>query len=210
MIDLYTWPTPNGRKISILLEELKIKYKVFPINITKNEQFSEGFLKLSPNNKIPAILDHENNISLMESGAIMIYLAEKYNKLLPSHFNGRFKCLEWLAFQTGSQGPMLGQAHHFLKFNKGKSDYSEDRYKTEAKRLYKVMDKQLSENKYLAGEEYSIADIAAWPWIARFEWHQVDLKKHENVASWYTNISSRKAVQKGYDIPSIGASIPKV
>ena len=154
MIDLYTWPTPNGRKISILLEELKIEYKTFPINITKNEQFSEYYLKLSPNNKIPAIFDHENNMSLMESGAIMIYLAEKYNKFLPTNYNERYKCLEWLSFQTGSQGPMLGQAHHFLKFNKGKSEYSEDRYKTEADRLYKVMNKQLSENKYLAGEEF--------------------------------------------------------
>ena len=122
----------------------------------------------------------------------------------------KFKCIEWLSFQTGSQGPMLGQAHHFLKFNKGKSAYAEERYHKEAERLYKVMNNQLMKNRYLAGEEYTIADIAAWPWVARFEWHQVDLKKYEYVATWYTNISSREAVQKGYDTPAIGASIPKV
>ena len=210
MIDLYTWSTPNGRKISILLEELKIDYKVTSINIMKNEQFSESFLKISPNNKIPAIVDKENNITLMESGAIMLYLAEKYNKFLPNDSINKFKCIEWLNFQTGSQGPMLGQAHHFLKFNKGKSAYAEERYHKEAERLYKVMNKQLMKNTYLAGEEYTIADIAAWPWVARFEWHQVDLKKYEYVTTWYTKISSREAVQKGYDVPAIGASIPKV
>tara|TARA_B100001989_G_scaffold89411_1_gene62135 strand:- start:22 stop:654 length:633 start_codon:yes stop_codon:yes gene_type:complete len=210
MIDLYTWSTPNGRKISILLEELKVDYKVTSINIMKNEQFSESFLKISPNNKIPAIVDNENNISLMESGAIMFYLAEKYNKFLPSDPINKLKCIEWLSFQTGSQGPMLGQAHHFLKFNKGKSAYAEERYHKEAERLYKVMNNQLMKNRYLAGEEYTIADIAAWPWVARFEWHQIDLKKYEYVATWYTNISSREAVQKGYDVPAIGASIPKV
>ena len=210
MIDLYTWSTPNGRKISILLEELKADYKVISINIMKNEQFSESFLKISPNNKIPAIVDNENNISLMESGAIMLYLADKYKKFLPSDSINKFKCVEWLNFQTGSQGPMLGQAHHFLKFNKGKSTYAEERYHKEAERLYKVMNNQLMKNKYLAGEEYTIADIAAWPWVARFEWHQIDLKKYEYVATWYTNISSREAVQKGYDVPAVGASIPKV
>ena len=210
MIDLYTWSTPNGRKISILLEELKIDYKVTSINIMKNEQFSESFLKISPNNKIPAIVDKENNITLMESGAIMLYLAEKYNKFLPNDSINKFKCIEWLNFQTGSQGPMLGQAHHFLKFNKGKSAYAEERYHKEAERLYKVMNNQLMKNTYLAGEEYTIADIAAWPWVARFEWHQVDLKKYEYLKTWYTKISSREAIQKGYDVPAIGASIPKV
>ena len=210
MIDLYTWSTPNGRKISILLEELELNYKVIPINIMKNEQFGEDFLKISPNNKIPAIVDHENSISLMESGAIMLYLAEKYEKFLPSDAINRFKCIEWLSFQTGSQGPMLGQAHHFLKFNNGKSAYAEERYHKEAERLYKVMNTQLKKTKYLAGDTYTIADIATWPWIARFEWHQVDIKKYTYVADWYTNISSREAVQKGYDVPSIGASIPKV
>lgn len=210
MIDLYTWSTPNGRKISILLEELEIKYKVYPINIIKNEQFNSSFLEISPNNKIPAIFDHANNISLMESGAIMLYLAEKYKKFLPSLESDRYKCIEWLSFQIASHGPMLGQAHHFIKFNNGKSAYSEERYHKEAERLYKVMNTQLQKCKYLAGKDYTIADIAAWPWVARFEWHQIDLNKYENVASWYTNISSREAVQKGYDVPSIGASIPKL
>ena len=210
MIDLYTWGTPNGRKISILLEELEANYKVIPINIAKGEQFTKEFLEISPNNKIPAIFDHDNNLSLMESGAIMIYLAEKYSKLLPNEWLERIKCIEWLNFQTGSQGPMLGQAHHFLKFNKGKSSYSEKRYHDEAQRLYQVMNTQLKKNKYLAGKEYTIADIATWAWASRFEWHQVDLKKYSYVADWYNKIASREAVQKGYDIPYIGASIPKI
>lgn len=210
MIDLYTWTTPNGRKISILLEELNVNYNLIPINITKNDQFADDFLKISPNNKIPAIFDHENKISLMESGAIMIYLAEKYKNFIPTPYLERIKCFEWLNFQTGSQGPMLGQAHHFLKFNKGKSEYAEERYLNEAERLYKVINIQLEKNEYLAGNEYTIADIAAWPWISRFEWHRVDIKKYKYVSKWYTKISNRKAVQKGYDVPSIGASIPKI
>ena len=210
MIDLYTWSTPNGRKISIMLEELGLEYKVYPINITKNEQYSTDFLKLSPNNKIPAIYDRENKISLMESGTILLYLAEKYNKFFPKGLNEKYKYMEWLSFQIASQGPMLGQAHHFLKFNKGKSEYSEERYHKEAERIYNVMNNQLKKSKYLAGNEYTIADIAAWPWVARFEWHQIDIKKYEYVAGWYTNISNREAVQKGYDIPSISASIPKI
>ena len=210
MIDLYTWSTPNGRKISILLEELEVEYKVYPINIIKDEQFNENFLKISPNNKIPAILDKEKNISLMESGAIMLYLAEKYKKFLPTKFEHRFKCIEWLNFQTASQGPMLGQAHHFLKFYKGRSKYSEDRYYKEALRLYSVMNNQLKKSKFLAGDDYTLADIATWPWVARFEWHSVNLNNFEHVANWYINISNREAVQKGYDIPSIGASIPNI
>ena len=210
MIDLYTWSTPNGRKISIMCEELGIDYKVIPINITKNEQFNDNFLKLSPNNKIPAIYDHEDNISIMESGAILFYLAEKYKKFLPEKKNDRYKLMEWLMFQKSSQGPMLGQAHHFLKFNKGKSHYAETRYKNEAERIYSVMNKRLSISKYLGGEEYTIADIASWPWVARFEWHLVNLKNFKHVADWYINISNREAVKKGYDIPSIGASIPKI
>ena len=210
MIDLYTWSTPNGRKISIMCEELGIDYKVIPINITKNEQFNDNFLKLSPNNKIPAIYDHEDNISIMESGAILLYLAEKYKKFLPEKKNDRYKLMEWLMFQKSSQGPMLGQAHHFLKFNKGKSHYAEKRYKNEAERIYSVMNKRLSISKYLGGEEYTIADIASWPWVARFEWHLVNLKNFKHVADWYINISNREAVKKGYDIPSIGASIPKI
>ena len=210
MIDLYTWSTPNGRKISILLEELGVNYKIIPVNIIKNEQFNKDFLKISPNNKIPAIFDHDTNFSLMESGAIMLYLAEKYKKFIPENFLEKMKCIEWLNFQTCSQGPMLGQAHHFLKFNKGKSEYAEKRYHDEAERLYKVINFQLEKNKYLAGDTYTVAGIAAWPWIARFEWHQVNIKNYKHVANWYTHIANREAVKKGYDLPNIGASIPKV
>ncbi len=210
MIDLYTWSTPNGRKISILLEELLVDYKVIPININKNEQFSADFLKISPNNKIPAILDHENNISIMESGSIMLYLAEKYKNFLPENNQERYACLQWLNFQTASLGPMLGQAHHFLKFNKGKSEYAEKRYHKEAERLYKVMNTKLKNNKYLAGVNYTLADIATWPWVARFEWHKIDIVRYEYVADWFRKIASRDAVKKGYDIPSIGANIPKI
>ena len=210
MIDLYTWSTPNGRKISIMLEELGLEYKVNPINIIKDEQFSDSFLKISPNNKIPAIIDHDNNTTLMESGAILLYLANKYKKFLPNNIDDRNKCIEWLFFQAASQGPMLGQAHHFLKFNKGKSEYAENRYKKEAERLYEVMDKRLSVSDYLGGNEYSIADISSWPWVARFDWHQIEITKFQHVSRWYKQISQRSAVLKGYDIPEIGAKIPTI
>ena len=210
MIDLYTWSTPNGRKISIMLEELGLKYTVKPINIIKDEQFSDSFLKISPNNKIPAIIDHDNDTTLMESGAILLYLANKYKKFLPHSIDDRNKCIEWLFFQAASQGPMLGQAHHFLKFNKGKSEYAENRYKKEAERLYKVMDKRLSVSDYLGGNEYSIADISSWPWVARFDWHQIEITKFQHVSRWYKQISQRSAVLKGYDIPEIGTKIPTI
>jgi GST-like protein len=210
MIDLYTWSTPNGRKISIMLEELGLEYTVKPINIIKDEQFSDSFLKISPNNKIPAIIDHDNDTTLMESGAILLYLANKYKKFLPHSIDDRNKCIEWLFFQAASQGPMLGQAHHFLKFNKGKSEYAENRYKKEAERLYEVMDKRLSVSDYLGGNEYSIADISSWPWVARFDWHQIEITKFQHVSRWYKQISQRSAVLKGYDIPEIGAKIPTI
>lgn len=210
MIDLYTWSTPNGRKISIMLEELGLEYTVKPINIIKDEQFSDSFLKISPNNKIPAIIDHDNDTTLMESGAILLYLANKYKKFLPHSIDDRNKCIEWLFFQAASQGPMLGQAHHFLKFNKGKSEYAENRYKKEAERLYEVMDKRLSVSGYLGSNEYSIADISSWPWVARFDWHQIEITKFQHVSRWYKQISQRSAVLKGYDIPEIGAKIPTI
>ena len=210
MIDLYTWSTPNGRKISIMLEELGLEYTVKPINIIKDEQFADSFLKISPNNKIPAIIDHDSDTTLMESGAILLYLADKYKKLLPNNVVDRNKCIEWLFFQAASQGPMLGQAHHFLKFNKGKSEYAENRYKKEAERLYEVMDKRLSVVDYLGGNEYSIADISSWPWIARFDWHQIEITKFQHISRWYKQISQRSAVLKGYDIPEIGAKIPTI
>ena len=172
MIDLYTWSTPNGRKISIMLEECKLKYNLKPINIIKNEQFDSNFLDISPNNKIPAIVDHDNGVSMMESGAILMYLSEKTGAFLPESNEERWKRDEWLMFQMASLGPMLGQVHHFVKFNSGKSIYAEERYTGEAIRIYKVLEKRLNNSEYVAGKSYGIADISIWPWISRFEWQK--------------------------------------
>lgn len=207
MIDLYTFGTPNGRKVSIALEEMELDYEVHSINIQKNEQFSEAFLKISPNNKIPAIVDHETGVSMMESGAILYYLATKTGKFMPKDPSRHWQAIEWLNWQMGGFGPMLGQAHHFLKYNPGLSEYSEKRYHNEAKRLYGVLNKQLSKNDFVAGE-YSIADMAIWPWAARFGYHQVDLNEFSNVKRWYLKIAERPAVVKGYGIPSLEA-VPK-
>ena len=208
MIDLYTWTTPNGRKVSIMLEEVGLPYTVHPVNIGEDEQFAPEFLKISPNNKIPAIVDHDEGIAMMESGAILIYLAEKTGQLLGADKATRFKTLEWLMFQMGGVGPMLGQAHHFLQFNPEVSDYASARYAQEAQRLYKVMDQRLAEVAFLAGDDYSIADIATWPWISRFEWQRVDLDDFPNVRRWYVDIAGRPAVQKGYDVPKKVGDIP--
>jgi len=207
MIDFYTWGTPNGRKVSILLEELKLDYQVVPINISNKEQFTEEFLTLSPNNKIPAIFDHDTGISLMESGAIMIYLAEKANQLLSKDLRKRIKVIEWLMWQKAGFGPMLGQAHHFLHYNKGKAPYAEERYRSEANRLYSVLNKQLSKSQFVV-EDYSIADIAIWPWVSRYEWQEIDLSEFPNVRSWYKRILAREPVQKGYHIPTQLSDIP--
>jgi len=208
MIDLYTWTTPNGRKVSIMLEESGLPYTVHPIDIGKDEQFAPAFLKVSPNNKIPAIVDHDADIAMMESGAILIYLAEKSGKFLSTNLRTRLKTLEWLMFQMGGVGPMLGQAHHFLHFKPDVSDYASKRYAEEAKRLYGVMDRRLGEVPYLAGSDYSIADIATWPWISRFEWQRIDLNDYPNVRRWYVDITARPAVQKGYDVPKKVSDIP--
>ena len=208
MIDLYTWSTPNGRKVSIALEELELPYTVHAVNISKDEQFDPEFLKHSPNNKIPALHDQETELSLMESGAILIYLAEKTGKLLPTSGAARAKVLEWLMWQMGGLGPICGQGHHFLKYNPGKSAYAEQRFGVEIQRLYGVLDRQLAENAYLAGAQYSIADIASWPWVARFEWHQADLHSFPNVKRWYLELAKRPAVQRGYDVPASGQAIP--
>ena len=210
MFELYTWPTPNGRKVSIMLEELGIEYKSIPVDITKGEQFSEGFLRIAPNNKIPAISDKESGVSLMESCAIMLYLAEKYDKLLPSGVQ-RVRALEWLFWQTSNLGPILGQVHHFIKYNKGKSAYSEERFYEEALRLYSVLDKRLANREFLAGYdegEYSIADIACWPWISRFEWQDIDLKSYPNLCDWYVRIAKRPAVMRGYNVPIYKNKVP--
>ena len=201
-IQLYTWPTPNGRKVSIALEEMGLDYEVHAVNIGKDEQFAPDFLAISPNNKIPAIVDGQR--SLMESGAILLYLAEKTGQLGGSD---RWTTMEWLMLQMGGVGPMLGQANHFLRFNAGKSAYAEQRYADEAARLYGVLDRRLATNDYLAGE-YSIADIATWPWISRWPWHRIDWKDFPNLARWFVAIADREAVQRGWRVPFDAGDIP--
>jgi GST-like protein len=208
MIDFYSWSTPNGRKISIMLEETKLDYKLIPINIIKDEQFDKNFLEISPNNKIPAIYDYDTKISMMESGSILMYLSEKTGIFMPNDDKSRWKRDEWLMFQMASLGPMLGQVHHFVKFNSGKSIYAEERYSAEALRIYGVLNTRLGISQYVAGNDYGIADISIWPWIARFEWQNIDLNKFPNILRWYKEIASRDAVLKGYDMPSMGAAIP--
>ena len=212
MIDLYTWQTPNGRKVSIMLEEIGLDYTVFPINISKDEQFQPHFLEMSPNNRIPAIVDKDNNnFSLFESGAILMYLAEKTGKLINrSNTDEYYRTIEWLMWQMGGVGPMFGQVHHFVKYNKGKSDYAEERYSKEARRLYGVMDKRLNNNQYISGKEYSIADISIWPWTARFDWQEIDLNEFPNVARWYKEMIDRPAVKKGWLVPQNDQVIPSI
>ena len=205
MINLYTWPTPNGRKISILLEELQVPYKVIPINIEKDEQFSKEFSLISPNNKIPAITDLETKTNIFESGAIMLYLANKYRKYLSD--KSYWSIMEWFMFQLTQVGPYLGQAHQFLYYHSGKSKFAEDRYINYVKRVYRTLDSRLENSEYL-GIEYSIADIATWPWVARFERHRVDLKNYPNVLRWYKLISKRSAVIKGYNVVGKFEKIP--
>jgi GST-like protein len=207
MIDLYTWTTPNGRKVSIALEELALPYRAHAIDITKDEQFAPDFLKISPNNKIPAIVDRDAELSLFESGAILVHLAEKAGQLLPSDPRGRARVMEWLMWQMGGFGPMLGQAHHYLHFNPGKAAYAEERFAKEVKRLYGVLDRRLEGEEYVAGD-YSIADIAIWPWASRYEWQKISLDDYPNVKRWYRAIAARPAVVKGYDVPKVTNPIP--
>jgi len=207
MINLYTWPTPNGRKVSILLEEIGIPYKVFAIDITKEEQFSKEFTKISPSNKIPAIVDTENNKSIFETGAIMLYLAKKFNKFIPEDYY--WDVMQWYFFQISQVGPYLGQAHQFLSYHAGKSPYAEEKYTNYVKRVYNTLDERLKKCQYL-GIEYSIADIATWPWIARFEIHKTNLKEYPNVLKWYRLIAKRVAVIKGYNAVGEKLSIPMI
>ncbi len=208
MIELYTWGTPNGRKITIMLEELGLDYNVHPIRIGEGDQFKPEFLAISPNNKIPAIVDTDTGQSVFESGAIMIYLAEKTGKLMPKDGPAHWATLEWLMWQMGGAGPAMGQVHHFVKFNPDASEYASERFLTEAKRLYKVMDTRLADNEFLNGDSYSIADIAVWPWIARHDWQTINLNDYPNVARWYTAIANRPAVQKGWGVPATDQKIP--
>lgn len=202
MIDLYTWATPNGRKVSIALEELGLDYQVFPINIAEGEQFSAEFTSISPNQKIPAILDRENGIRLMESGAILMYLAQKAGKLLPTDPTKYWDTIQWLMWQKSAFGPMLGLALHYLKFNPGKSTYSEQRFRKETYRLYAVLDMQLARREFIIGNEYTIADIATWPWVARHEFQTVDLNDFPQVMAWYLRLAERPAVQAGWGVPT--------
>ena len=205
MIELHTWSTPNGRKVSIMLEECGLPYSVHKVNIGQGEQFRPEFLALSPNNRIPAILDPEGPdgkpLSLFESGAILVYLSGKTGKFLPASTRGKYVALQWLMFQMGGVGPMFGQAHHFLRAAPEQVPYGIKRYTDETRRLYGVLDKRLAESAFLA-DEYSIADIATFPWIARHEWHKVDLAEFPNVKRWYDTINRRPAVVRGMAVPT--------
>ena len=201
MIDLYTWPTPNGHKVHIALEELGLDYRVQPINIGQGDQFGEAFLKISPNNKIPAIVDHDgpggDAVSLFESGAILLYLAEKTGELLPTDSRARLETLEWLMFQMGGLGPMLGQAHHFRQYAPESIDYAIDRYTNEAARLYGVLDRRLADRAWLAGGMYTIADIACFPWIRPYENQGQSLGEYPHLKRWFDAIAERPAVERG-------------
>jgi GST-like protein len=205
MIDLYTWGTPNGRKVSIMLEECALPYRVHPIDISKGDQFTAEFVAINPNSKIPAIVDSDGPdgqaLSLFESGAILIYLAEKTGKFLPSDARGRAETLQWLMFQMGGIGPMFGQTHHFRKFAPEPIPYAIDRYSKETRRLYGVLDTRLSQSEFVAGA-YSIADMAIYPWCQRADWQGIDLNTFPHVQQWMKNISSRTSVQKCMSVPS--------
>ena len=204
-IQLYTWGTPNGHKVSIMLEEVGLAYAVHPVNIGNDEQFDPEFLKISPNNKIPAIVDPDGPdggaFPLFETGAILMYLAEKTGQLWPQDPTGRWRTVEWLMWQMGGFGPMLGQANHFNKLAKETVPYGQQRYTNEAKRLYGVLDRRLGEVPYVAGDSYTIADIATWPWARFHPWHGVELSDYPNVQRWYDEIAARPAVARGLDVP---------
>ena len=208
MIELFSADTPNGKKISIMLEEINFKYKLTKVDISKGEQFNPEFIKISPFSKIPVIIDHDNNESIFESGAILSYLAERSEKLYDK--KDRLKINQWLMAQMGYVGPMIGQHHQFHHFNPGKSEFGEERYFKITKKIYQDLNNRLENSKYLAGEKYSIADIATWPWIARHEWHDIGLKEFKSLSRWYLEIASRDAVIKGYDLYNNGSEIPKL
>lgn len=205
MIDLYTWTTPNGRKVSIMLEECGLPYNVHKIDIGKGDQFTPEFVAINPNSKIPAMIDSNGPdgkpITLFESGAMLVYLAQHYQKFLPPDWHQLYHVFQWLMFQMGGVGPMFGQTHHFLRAAKEQVPYAIDRYKKETDRLYGVMDKELAKRKFLAGDFYSIADIATYPWVARYEWHKTDLNQFPNVRRWFDEIGKRPAVRRGMMVP---------
>jgi GSH-dependent disulfide-bond oxidoreductase len=205
MIELYTWSTPNGRKISVMLEECALAYNVHRVDIGAGEQFAPGYVEINPNAKIPSIVDSDGPggkpIAMMESGAILIYLSEKTGRFLPEGERGRYRALQWLMFQMGHVGPMFGQVHHFLRSAKEQVPYAIERYVKEKDRLYGVLNRRLGEAEYLA-DEYSIADIATYPWVARHEWHKTDLGNFPNVKRWFDAIGARPAVKRGMAVPA--------
>jgi len=199
LIDVYFWPTGNGKKITIMLEETGLEYRIIPVNIGKGDQHMPGFLEISPNNKMPAIIDHDVEgapISMFESGAILLYLAEKTGKLLPKDTRGRFRVIQWVFWQVGGLGPIAGQAHYFLRYAPQKNEEGMRRFRDETARLYAVMDRQLGKSEFLAGD-YSIADIAAWPWVFRHDWQEQDLDDFPNVQRWFEAVGARPAVARG-------------
>jgi GST-like protein len=206
MIQLYTWATPNGKKVSIMLEEVELAYEVYPINIAKGDQLKPEYLAINPNNKIPAIIDSDGPegqpLKLFESGAILMYLADKTGKFLPQKMAKRYEVIQWLMFQMGGVGPMFGQANYFYRL-KEKVPFAIERYYKEALRLYKVLEQQLGQTDYLAGE-YSIADIATYPWVGRHDGHNVKLEEFPNVKRWFDMISQRPAVKRGMAVPKTG------
>jgi len=205
MIELYTWKTSNGRKATIMLEECGLPYNVHPIDISKDEQFHPDFVKINPNSKIPAIVDTDGPggkpYRVIESGAILLYLAEKTGKFLPKDMAGRYEAIQWLMFQMGEVGPIFGQVHHFLRAAKEKVPYGIQRYGTEARRLYGVLNARLGENDYLSGPEVTIADFATLPWVFRHDWQEIDLAAYPNVKRWYDRMMARPALLRGMDIP---------
>jgi GSH-dependent disulfide-bond oxidoreductase len=205
MIDLYTWKTPNGRKVSIMLEECALEYRAHAVDIGKGEQFTPEFMALNPNSKIPAITDSAGPdgkpLTVFESGAILIYLAGKTGRFLPESVRGKYVALEWLMFQMGGVGPIFGQVHHFLRAAPEPVPYAIERYRKETERLYGVLDKHLEQHQYLA-DEYSIADIATYPWVARFEWHKTNLDDYPAVRRWFDTVGARPAVIKGMTVPA--------
>jgi len=207
VIDLFSANTPNGKKISIMLEEIGYKYKLIPIDINNGEQFKENFKKISPFSKIPVIIDHQNNQTIFESGAILIYLAEQSGKFYNKE--NRLEINQWLMAQMGYVGPMLGQHHQFHHYNPGKSKFGEDRYFKISKRIYQELDERLSISKFLAGEEYTIADIGTFPWLARHEWHDIGLSNFKSLTRWYLEISKREAVKKGFAFMDAKEVIPQ-
>ena len=208
MIELFSADTPNGKKISIMLEEIGFEYKVTKVNLNNGDQFKPEFRKISPFSKIPVIIDHQNNgEAIFESGAILMYLGEKSGKFYDK--NERLKINQWLMAQMGYVGPIIGQHHQFHHYNPGKSQFGEERYFKISRSIYKDLDERLSYTNFLSGSNYTIADIATWPWIARHEWHDIGLKNFKNLTRWYLEISKREAVIKGYDFMKRGEKIPK-